>query len=59
MSKKYEISEQILNNIVYFLKKTTLTGEEVPAYNEIFVCLSSPIQEENQETTQKQDFVAK
>lgn len=43
---KYEISNEIKNNILVFLERTELQGKEVPAYIQIMNALSNPIQEE-------------
>ena len=40
---KYEISEQAKNNLLVFLQRTDLKGNEVPAYVEIINILNNPI----------------
>lgn len=40
---KYEISEQVKNNLLVFLQRTELKGNEVPAYVEIINILNNPI----------------
>lgn len=40
---KYEISEQVKNNLLVFLQRTDLKGNEVPAYVEIINILNNPI----------------
>jgi len=43
---KYELSEQVINNLVAFLQRVDLKGHEAFAYCEIIQVLNSPIQEE-------------
>jgi len=43
---KYELSEQVLNNLIAFLQRTDLKGSEVPAYISILNALQNPIQQD-------------
>jgi len=41
---KYEISDQVKNNLLAFLNRVDLKGSEVPYYIEIINALQSPLQ---------------
>ena len=40
---KYELSEQIINNLIAFLNRTDLKGSEVGAFCDILNALKSPL----------------
>lgn len=42
---KYELSDIEKNNLMEFLKRVQLTGQEVPAFNDIFIALSQSVEE--------------
>ena len=44
-----EMNKQQLNNLIAMLKRTQMTGAEVPAYIEILQALNTPLQNENKE----------
>ena len=46
---KYELDNQILQNLIVFLNRTQLSGSEVQEFNKIMYVLSNPIKEEDQE----------
>lgn len=44
---KFELNDNIVKNIIEFLRRSRLDGAEVPAFNEIVLALNNPIKEEN------------
>ena len=46
---KYELNEQVLNNLKTFLNRVDLKGGEVGAFCEVINALSSPIKDETEE----------
>lgn len=45
MLKKFGFSETQYNNLLIFMQRISLTGEEVPSYNGIVQVLNNPIQD--------------
>lgn len=43
---KFELNEQVLNNLKAFLLRVDMKGSEVPSYVEIINALQSPLQED-------------
>ena len=43
---KFELSEQVLNNLKAFLQRVELKGNESFAFVEIMQCLNTPIKDE-------------
>lgn len=43
---KYEMSEQMIKNIMAIINKSDLKGYEIPAYLDIINALNTPIKEE-------------
>ena len=41
---KYELNEQVINNLKAFLNRVDLKGSEVPAYISIMNAINNPIQ---------------
>lgn len=46
---KFELSEQVINNLKAFLNRVDLKGSEVGAFCEIVNALQNPIQSETEE----------
>jgi hypothetical protein len=44
---KFELTEEQLKNLLIFLLRADLKGQEVNAYNDIMKVFSNPIKEEN------------
>lgn len=48
MDKKYILSDEVVNNLIYFLDRVATTGHnERNVMNQIMVAITTPIQEEN------------
>lgn len=46
----YEIPNHVKDNILVFLKRSQLTGEEVDAFNEVRYILNNPIKQSEPES---------
>ena len=52
---KYELSEQIKQNLMVFLNRVELKGSEVIAYVDVVNALSNPIQDNNINLDKKEE----
>ena len=52
--KKYELTDEQIRNLKIFLQRTNLSGEEVPAFNQISSILNQPIKDPSPEQIMKE-----
>jgi len=52
---KYEINENTKRNLMGFLARVDLKGQEVPMFNQVLQVLNQPIQEGNKKDGEKKD----